>query len=277
MLLQSLSYQRLWQLREQELGWYHCADLRKTCDADRAKGTVHAFTCYFQPLHISRAGTWYPAHEHIRQLCCHSDRLTLLSFFCVEKRWKIKLHFPEIILTLHACTVSMTCGHHTSSNRVNDTDTDFQSLSLLLVNQSQLDLLVNSAGTDTRSTKGRWMGQTGDIIHSSLDAPADNGHRPITLHFSFWISYLEISQQSKNNPKEESSGPGDPSAGLCCPNIPWCNSSAHPLWKIRDFIKSTKQLQHSTISPILTWMLGKKSTSVCDLFFSSVFSPKFYL
>lgn len=47
-----------------------------------------------------------------------------------------------MILTLCTCTVSMACGHHTSSNGLKDTDTlDFKSLSLL-VNQSQLDLLV---------------------------------------------------------------------------------------------------------------------------------------
>lgn len=94
-----------------------------------------------------------------------------------------------MILTLHTCTVSVACGHHTSSNGVKDTDSDFESLSLLLVNQSQLDLLVKPARTNALSTKGVVVRSDREhhlqTASSSLHAQADNGCCPITLHFYF--------------------------------------------------------------------------------------------
>lgn len=158
--------------------------------------------------------------------------------FCVEKRWKIKPHFPEMILTLHTHTASVACGYGTSSSRVRDTDTALGSPSLLLVNPSSWAL--GAVSRHSLSTEG-WGEGRQQIRHRLL--PRARMHQQTadaapSLHI-FTPVIPGISQQR---------GKAAVQGSLCWPLLlrpttvcssahPSC-SNEHPLWKFRLHLKA---------------------------------------
>lgn len=153
-----------------------------------------------------------------------------------------------MILTLHPCTVSVACGHHTSSSR--DTDTALRSLSLLLVNPSSLSCWEQWAGTNTEHGGVGW-GQTGAQTQTAAqgpDAPADTGCCPITSHFYFCITWNFSAKARRREAAVQGS--------LCWPLLlrptTVCSSAQMSIpFGNSGFIKSSRQ--HAIIYPALTW------------------------